>query len=181
MDQTPVLEHLALLAIGLVSVTIPTYAIAVTVLVKELENAAPKIRERRERLLKYLSSPELRKSLSNVETGQQPVDNLRLTIESFQKEEGGLKRGGFFLRKEGAVFLPVVFYLLCFGFSVGGMMFALPDWYLVLPLLSLAFGLVSLALTLIAIERAAFRVEMKIPDVIYTKGLPPEVTSQNHD
>ncbi|MGD0177560.1 MAG: hypothetical protein ABSA50_11910 [Candidatus Bathyarchaeia archaeon] len=161
-EAVTILQFLAYLAIGLISVTIPTYAISITYLGRETEGTLKELERRRGRFSDKLD--ELRNRIQH-ETSTTAIQALKEEISLFEKEEERLKNRLFFLSAKGAVFFPVVFYIMSLGASLYGIVYATNEQ--VFPtLLGAAFSLfVGLALlwgTLHGVEEAALRPEDKL-------------------
>jgi len=143
----------AYLAIGLMSITIPTYAIAVTYLARETSESRKDLQKRRKELAQKLEA--LKKRLED-EAG---VASISKEIKEYEKEDNRLKSRQLFLSAMGAVGLPSVSFLsalvvAAYGYYSGGNGGT--------PLFLLTFmgiGLFFLAKSLLAIEQAAMRPE----------------------
>lgn len=157
-----ILQFLAFLAIGLISVTIPTYAISITYLGRETEGTLKELERRRGRFSDKLD--ELRNRIQH-ETSTTALQAIKQEVSLFEKEEERLRNRLFFLSAKGAVFFPVVFYIMSLSSSVYGIVYA-TDEQLFPTLLGAAFSLfVGLALlwgTLRGVEDAALRPEDKL-------------------
>jgi len=157
-----ILQFLAFLAIALISVTIPTYAISITYLGRETEGTLKELERRRGRFSAKLD--EMRTRIQH-ETSTTALQALKQEVSLFEKEEGRLKTRLFFLSAKGAVFFPVVFYIISLGASVWGIVYAANE-QLFPTLLGSAFclfvGLTLLWGTLRGVEDAALRPEDKL-------------------
>ena len=161
-EATTILQFLAYLAIGLISVTIPTYAISITYLGRETQGTLKELQRRRGRFSAKLD--ELRTRIAH-ETSPTALQALKDEVLLFEKEEGRLRNRLFFLSAKGAVFFPVILYIMSLGFSVYGMVF--PAYEPILSILGGAGGCLLLGLALLwgtlrAVEGAALRPEDKL-------------------
>jgi hypothetical protein len=153
-----ILLLLAYLAIGLMSITVPTYAISVSYLARETSKTLEEMRERREELSENLD--ELRRKLKK-EPG---VEEIKKEIQRFEEEETELKGRLECLSVKGAVSYPFVGFVLGLLCAASGIYF-FPEStsLLILPtILFVSYGLYRLAKSLLAIEQAALRPEEKL-------------------
>lgn len=153
----------AYLAIGLMSITVPTYAIAVTYLARETSESRKDLRRRRKELADKLE--ELKKRLED-DAG---VASIAEEIRKCEKEDEHLKNRQLCLSMKGAVALPFVSFLLAlliaaYGYYSGGDVVIL-----MFLLISLSMGVILLMKSLLAIEQAALRPEeVLLPDLKVT-------------
>lgn len=153
-----ILLLLAYLAIGLVSITVPTYAISVSYLARETLKTLEDMRKRREDLSEKLDG--LRKRLKE-EPG---VEGIKEEIKKFEEEEAGLKDRLGCLSAKGAVGYPLVGFtlgLVCAAYGI----YIFPENASLLILASIvciAYGLYRLAKSLLAVEKAALRPEEEL-------------------
>lgn len=157
-DIFQIFRLLAYLAIGLISITVPTYAITVSYLARETKETLHEMKKRRADLSEKLE--ELRKQLKK-EPG---VQGIKEEIERFEEEEVQLKDRLQCLSVKGAVGYPLVGFMLGLIFA-GLTMFMYPDNF-TLPFLAsiffIAYGLYRIAKSLLAVEQAALRPEEKL-------------------
>jgi hypothetical protein len=153
-----ILLLLAYLAIGLTSITVPTYAISVSYLARETLETLEDMRKRRKDLSEKLD--ELRKKLEK-EPG---VEGIKEEINKFEEEEAELKDRLECLSVKGAVGYPLGGFLLGLICAACGI-YILPGNASLLMLASIifiVFGLYRLAKSLLAVEQAALRPEEKL-------------------
>lgn len=151
---------LAFLAIGLISITVPTYAISVSHLARETTKTSEIIKKRQEEFKSKLKE--------SPETGE-----LKKEIKEYEMRIAELKTNLLYLSVRGAVGYPVSFFLVALTLSILGINFhATPDVnsYLVLAILFIFFGLVYLGRTLIGVERAALRLPSPKLEVEFESG-----------
>lgn len=160
-------EFLAFLAIGLISVTIPTYAISISYLGRETESTLNEIKRRKDRFTQKLE--ELRNRLAH-EGSPETITAIKKEINEYERGEHQLRNRLFFLSANGAVFLPLIFYILSLGTAIYALTYPpsnlesspldirQPQW----PLISLGIGLLVLWQTLHGVETAALRPEEKL-------------------
>lgn len=150
----------AYLAIGLMSITVPTYAIAVTYLARETSESRKDLQKRRKELVQKLEG--LKKRLED-EAG---VASILEEIKKYEKEDERLKSRQLYLSVKGAVALPFTSFLLALVVAAYGYYSGSNG---VIPLFLLTFmgmGLFLLTKSLLAIEQAAMRPEeILLPDL----------------
>ena len=93
-EMSTILQFLGFLTIGLMSVTIPTYAISISYLGRETEETLNELRRRRE-----LFSVEVDRVKTRIkqETSETALVALRELVTRYEKEEGSLRSRLFFL------------------------------------------------------------------------------------
>lgn len=149
-QELEILKILADFVIFLVSITIPTYAIAVSLLGPEYARMVEKITKDKECLEKELKE--------SAETGPFKLEDLEKKIEVFRKKEKKLKsRFNPLSLYPTAIFPNVFFGLSLFTVLLGMYDFNIeffPYWFGV-SLLFIVLGLVVLGWALTMIQRAA--------------------------
>ena len=153
-----ILLLLAYVAIGLMSITVPTYAISVSYLARETLKTLEDMRKRRRDLSEKLD--ELRKKLEE-EPG---VEGIKEEIEKFEEEEAELEDRLECLSAKGAVGYPFGAFalgLVCaaYGIYIFPENTSLP---ILASIISIAYGLYRLSKSLYAVEQAALRPEEKL-------------------
>jgi len=150
MQELEVLKILADLVIFLISITIPTYAIAVSLLGPEYAKATKRITQEKERLEKELSKI--------MGTGTVKLEDLETKIEEFRKKEKRMKSKFNPLSLYPAVLFPNI----CFGLSlltilIGMYTFTNQNFPFILGfyLIFIAIGLTILGWALIMIRKAS--------------------------
>jgi len=145
---------IAYLAIALMSVTVPTYAIAISYLARESSKSMEDLKKRRKDLAEKLD--QLKKELEE----KPGVEAIEGEIRKYKEEETELKNRLFSLSARGAVGLPFVFFMTALVLASYSIHTNIADSSLLFTAMaSIGFGLVFLANTLVAIERAALRPE----------------------
>ncbi len=162
-DPSVLFEWLALLAIGLMSVTVPTYAISVSFMARERRRAISEREGRVKELKKKVQE------LGNRVEGDPGVVALQSEIDSYNKDIKKIKGRVDSLSVNYACFIP----LFCFGFSIAlaawgffvfigtvGPLLALTVWQSSIvfagwAIVWLMLGILFLSNTLIHVNRAA--------------------------
>jgi len=158
LDISTVLQFLAFLSIGLMSVTIPTYAISISYLSRESESTLRDLRRRREQLSEKLG--DLGKRLKEEPSMR---TTIKAEIAKSETEEKQLTERLFSLSYNGAVVHPLAAYLLSLGFCVYGTLYPPTDpWFLLLPIAPIVYALYRLQNTLQAVETGALRPEEEL-------------------
>jgi len=138
------------------SVTIPTYAIAISYLARETSKTMEDMKRRRKDLAEKLD--QLKKELEE----KPGVEAIEGEISKYKEEENELKNRLFSLSARGAVGLPFVFFILALALASYSIYTSITDsLFLFLAMASIGIGLIFLGKTLVAIERAALRPEEK--------------------
>ena len=152
-----ILLLLAYLAIGLMSITVPTYAISVSYLARETAKTLEEMRKRRNDLGEKLS--ELKEKLKK-EPG---VEGIKEEIKKFEEEEAQLKDRLECLSVKGAVGFPFGAFALGLVFAASGI-YASENvsLYVLASIGSVAYGLYRLGKSLLAVEQAALRPEEEL-------------------
>ena len=156
-----ILQLLAYLAIGLISVTFPIYAISVTFLRQEKRETEKEREKRIEKLKKRIS--ELTSELKVKEDDRKPVTQLKEQIEKLEIELKGTELGVQYLTAKGAVGIPVQYLAIALASAgVGIYSFYESNWLIVLICLAISvvfftFAVFSLYSTISAVEYAALR------------------------
>jgi hypothetical protein len=96
------------------SITVPTYAIAVTYLARETSESRKDLQKRRKELAKKLE--ELKKRLED-EAG---VASISAEIKKYEKEDETLKDRQLYLSAKGAVGYPFASFLLALAVAAYG-------------------------------------------------------------
>jgi len=156
VEISTILQFLAVVAVGLMSVTIPTYALSITYLARETGSTLREIRRRREVLSERLEA--LREKL--VKEGS--TTEIEAEINRFKLEEKHLRDRQFFLTVKGAVVVPLVLCLSCISLSVYGIVESADSSFLILAAVPLLGALYFLWKTLESVEKAALRPEEKL-------------------
>jgi hypothetical protein len=150
MEEVQILLLLAYLAIGLMSITIPTYAISVSYLARETLRTI-KDMERRRDLNQKLD--ELRKRLKQ----ESDVNELKQEISRYEEEEKQLKERLECLSAKGAVGYPFGSFASSLFFAALGV-YDFPnrvDLYILASVLLIVYGLHRFGKSVLAIEQAA--------------------------
>lgn len=143
----------AYLAIGLMSITVPTYAIAVTYLARETSESRKDLQKRRKELAQKLE--ELRKRLED-DAG---VISISEEIKKYEKEDERLKERQLYLSAKGAVGYPFASFLLTLCVAAYGYYSGTDGAIWSFLLIFMGIGLFHLGKSLLAIEQAALRPE----------------------
>lgn len=113
-EMLQILLLIAYLAIGLMSITVPTYAISVSYLARETSKSMEEMRKRRKDLSEKLD--ELKKRLE-IELG---VESIKQEIEKYEMEEKELKNRLTCLSAKGAVGYPFLFFVFALVLAAYG-------------------------------------------------------------
>lgn len=152
-----ILLLLAYLAIGLMSITVPTYAICVSYLARETSKTIEDIGKRRKDLSEKLE--KLRRTLEK-EPG---VGGIKEEIKKYEDEETKLRFRMDSLSAKGAVGYPFTCFGLALFFSAWGIYDSTLDAFSFIgSVIMIALGLYRLALSLQAVEQAALRPEERL-------------------
>ena len=153
-----ILLLLAYLAIGLMSITIPTYAISVSYLARETLRTIKDMEKRRRDLSEKLD--ELKKKLK-----QEPsVTELKREIRAYEEEEKQLKDRLECLSAKGAVGYPFGSFASSLFFAALGV-YIFPKYveiFIIASALLIGYGLYRFAKSLLAIEQAALAPEERL-------------------
>jgi len=170
MEELQILLLLAYVAIGLMSITIPTYAISVSYLARETLRTIKDMERRRRNLRQKLD--ELRKKLE-----QEPgVKELKQEIAGYEEEEKQLKGRLEYLSAKGAVGYPFGSFTTSLFFAALGI-YNFPDnidFFIFASVLTIAFGLYRIAKSVLAIEKAALAPGLPIFRVGFESGTSAE-------
>ena len=156
-----VLQILMYLAIGLMSVTFPIYAICVTYLRQEKWETKKERKKRIEKLRTRIS--ELTTELEGKEQDRERVTQLREQIEKYEIELKGTELGVQYLTAKGAVGIPVQYLAIALTAAGVGIYSFYEDLWLVVPICGVisivfsTFTVFSLYKTISAVEYAALR------------------------
>src|SRR5690349_15295063 len=116
-DVSSIFDWLALLAIGLMALTIPTYAISVSVLGREKRRTIAEVERRAEDLEKKLK--ELTGGGVRDEAG---IASLEREIADYKKDIKKIKGKVDSLSITTAFFLPFISFSISLGFTVWGLL-----------------------------------------------------------
>lgn len=166
-ELVQVFTILAFLAIGLISITVPTYAISVSHLARETAKTSEIIKKRQEEF-----KSKLNKLKESPETGE-----LKKEIMGYETRIADLKTNLNYLSAKGAVGYPVSFFLLALVPSILGIYYHTSQnvgWYLVFAISFIILGLLSLGRTLRGVERAALRLPSPKFEVEFKSGTTVE-------
>lgn len=173
-----VLLILAYLAIGLLAVTFPIYAISVTFLPREKWESE---RERKKRIEKLESKiSELTAELKGGQHVGERVAQIKQEIERYEAELKGTELRVYCLTAKGAVALPVSFLALALFWAGIGLFFFNVEFlagviaFGIFSILCSALAVQRLYKTITAVEYAALR---PAPSVDFELGFPPEYQS----
>jgi hypothetical protein len=165
-----ILLILAYLAVGLISVTFPIYAITVNYLKQEKCETE---KERKKRIVDLRNSIDrLTRKLDSQTKDNELFKEIQNRIKLSKNELSNLQLGPYFLTARGAVLRPLLLLLLALLSSFLGIeffyedVFALLYWALFAYALSMGLAIINLYSTLSAVEKAALRpartVEIKV-------------------
>jgi hypothetical protein len=170
-----VLLILAYLAIGLLSVTFPIYAIAVNYLPQEKWESEKEHKKRIENLRRKIS--ELTAELKGEEQDTKRVEELEEQIEKYKSELAGVELRSQYLTAKGAVGKPVLALIVALLSAGAGIHFfyeGLQDSVVGFGFLSALFSCVALYRlykTVSAVEYAALRPARTVEfDINYVEG-----------
>lgn len=158
MEELQILLLLAYLAIGLMAITVPTYAISVSYLARETLKTLEDMRKRRKDLGEKLD--ELRKKLER-EPG---IKGIKEEIKKFEEEEAELEDRLECLSAKGAVVYPLGGFMLGLACATYGI-YTFPKnfgVFILTSIISIAFGIYRLGKSLFAVEQAALRPEEEL-------------------
>lgn len=166
-ELVQVFTILAFLAIGLISITVPTYAISVSHLARETAKTSEIIKKRQEefksKLNKLKEPPETKELKKEIKEYEVRIDKLKTNLS--------------YLSAKGAVGYPVSFFLIALTFSILGIyLHDAPDVgvYLFFAICFIILGLLSLGRTLVGVERAALRLPSPKFEVEFESGATVE-------
>jgi hypothetical protein len=170
-DLSAVLTLLAFLSIGLLSITVPTFAISVTFLGRESNRVRHELERRRKDLAKTLDG------LGNsIEKGP-GIDELKKEIETYETDIQTLDSRLGSLSVKGALVWPFGAFLIALSL-VGYASFVMPDDLRLaeqcgaLGGLAIAVGIVLVGRTLVAVNHAAILPEtLSLFRVSFNTGL----------
>lgn len=171
-----VLLILAYLAIGLISVTFPVYAIAVNFLPQQKWEGEKEQKKRIDELRKKIS--QISNELVGQEIDSERIDKLREQLDNYENELTGTELKYKYLTAKGAVLVPVVVLLVALVFSITGLYTFYKDlreWAIGLGAFSglcSTVALYRLLKTVSAIEYGALRPERTVEFEI---GFVPEL------
>lgn len=170
MDElVQVFTILAFLAVGLASITVPTYAISVSYLARETTKTSELIKKRQEELQDKLEKFKLRLKES-TETKE-----LKKEIKKYEERIGILKERLSYLSAKGAVGYPLSGFLGAFSLSILGIYYHIAKPYFIASVVFLIIvGLTFLSRALIGIERAALRIISPEFEVEFESGTTVE-------
>jgi hypothetical protein len=165
-DLAQVFMMLAYLAIGLISIIVPTYAISVSYLARETAKTFELIEKRREELQEKLEEFKL-KLKKSPET-----EDLKKEIKNYEEKIEELKTNLSFLSVRGAVGYPLLFFLVALTFAILGVYsFPTPESSgMVITIVFMSFGLACVGRTLRGVERAALRIPSPKFEVGFKSG-----------
>jgi hypothetical protein len=145
---------LAYLTIGLISITVPIYAISVSFLARETAKTSEIIKRRQEELQEKLEGFKL-KLKESPET-----EDLKKEIKNYDERIEEIETNLSYLSARGAVGYPISFFLAALIFAILGIYSnpASENGVMVLTGLFIFFGLVCLGRALVGVERAALRI-----------------------
>lgn len=170
-DFLQIFNLLAFLAIGLISITVPTYAISVSYLARETITAQEIMKRRREELQKKLEEYKSRLAASP------DTKELKDGIKNYERQIKEIKTNLFDLYARSAVWRPIFFFLVALIFSAIGSYDSTSSdagAILYMAVVSISFGLVSLGRSLRGIERAALRETVPKFEVKFGSGVTSE-------
>jgi len=149
-DIAQVFIILAYLAIALISVTVPTYAISVSYIGREAARTSEIIKKRRE---------ELKDKLAELTSKESPkTKELKGEIKRYEERIEEAKANLSFLSVKGAVGYPLLLFSLALTFSVLGTCIPVSqntEMFLLFGIIFVGLGLACLGRTLISVERVA--------------------------
>lgn len=170
-----VLLILAYLAIGLISVTFPIYAICAAYLKQEKWESEKERKKRMEKLRVRIS--KLTAELKGEEPDSEQVTQLKEQIEKYESELEGIELGVRYLTAEGAVRNPIIGLVLALVAAGAGIHFFYEGSQQNVALCGCVSGIISaLALlnlykTISAVEHAALRPARTIEfEICYPSG-----------
>jgi len=149
-QELEILKILADFTIFLVSITIPTYAIAISLLGPNYAKTVERITKEKEKLEKELQE--------KAETGPFKLEDLETQIEEFRRKEKKLRSRFNPLSLYPTVLFPNIFFGLSLCTVLIGMYYfsiAIFPFYLMLSLVFIALGLIVLGWALGMIQKAA--------------------------
>ena len=155
------LKIIAELSIFLMSITVPTYAIAISHITRTAPNAFNKIKEKREKLEK-----ELKKDIVREKIEVQKIENK---IKRFRKDEKKIKTGLKRFSWKGVILYPSVFFGLALTVAAHGIYFYPAGDFIIrsytlktyIPsLLFIFIGILLLGRAIIGIENASIKWEI---------------------
>jgi len=152
--MTQIFTLIAYLAIALMSVTVPTYAIAISYLAPETSKSMEDMKKRREDLAEKLE--KLRKELKE----KPGVEAIEGEITKYREEEAKLKSRLEYLSAKGAFGYPFISFMLALIFAAYNIYANEVNlFYSFLSIVTMGAGIYHLGRTMVAIERAALRPE----------------------
>jgi uncharacterized membrane protein (DUF106 family) len=168
----------AYLAIGLISVTFPIYAICVTYLKQEIFENMQERKKRAENLKRQIN--ELTQSLSGYSKDSEQFQKMEKQVKEYKTE---LKKDKFvYLTARGAVLTPVIFLVITLSTACMGIYYFYEGldsfvWFLIgLCILVSGEAIWSIYQTILAVEYAALRAGKSVSfDIFYDTR---EVTQQ---
>lgn len=162
MEELQILLLLSYLAIGLMSLSIPTYAISVTYLAPETSKSMEEIERRKKELSGRLK--EITKKIEIAPDLSEARREILKELDQYEAEEKKLKERSGYLSAKGAVGLPFsAFSIVLISNSIGLCIFPQYVQYVILfSIFWMALGICRVAKTLHAIEQAVLKPEERL-------------------